>query len=119
MSRIIRFFLMVQFLIFVTMAAQAPPAAATEYVCPDVVCEDGSHCDAYVDCEDADGVYLACISCAPDDTGGPGNPGNMGGPGGTGGTGGGGPAVPEPTSALLFAAGIAIAALSTKVMRRK
>ena len=107
MSRIIRFVLMVQFLIFVTMAAQTPAAATGGPVCQDVMCAVGSHCDAYADC---DGVYQYCISCAPDDTGGS---------GGTGGTGGAGPAVPEPTSALLFAAGIAVAALSTKVMRRK
>ena len=30
-----------------------------------------------------------------------------------------GPAVPEPTSALLFAAGIAVAAISIRMIRRK
>jgi hypothetical protein len=110
MSRIIRFVLMVQFLIFVTIAAQTPAEASGGPVCQDVMCAVGSHCDGYVDCPDPNGVHLVCTSCAPDDTGGS---------GGTGGTGGAGPAVPEPTSALLFAAGIAVAALSTKVMRRK
>jgi len=60
MSRIIRFVLMVQFLIFVTMAAQTPAAASGGPVCQDVMCAVGSHCDQYADCEDPYGTYPVC-----------------------------------------------------------
>jgi len=88
--------------LFALLAATESRAVCAVFI--PVTCAVDEICTATTTCQNV--TY--CTQCDPDP-----NAGNNGGTGGVG------PAVPEPTSALLFAAGIAVAALSTKVMRRK
>jgi len=94
LQKLARISFALSFVFAVLTAAERASAFCPVFI--PVTCDVDEICSNTVTCNN----QTYCTQCEPDP--------NAGNNGGTGGNGGAGPAVPEPTSALLFAAGIAV-----------